>query len=294
MDVDLTGHDPVGGEPSSVLRAFDHDGIRFVYETEGAGQPIVLLHGLGGNRAAALELCSPGRGRLRVALDQRGHGDTEPVDEPSGFTFDAFAGDVVALLDTMGADRAVLAGVSMGAAVALTFALRNPSRVSALALVRPAWTHVPMTRNLEPNVQIARLLQSLPADRALAAFQGSEQFARLRAESGHAARSLSGQVTLPRAAERAIRLDLLPRSTPYSDPAELRSISAPTLVVGCDRDPLHPVEFAETWSRLIPNASLVMVASPADDVEAHRSAVRAVVDRFISESAGRSTGNRPL
>lgn len=266
--------------------AFHRDGIRFAYEIDGAGQAVVLLHGLGGDRAAALELCSPGPGRLRVALDQRGHGETEPVGDPAGFTFEALAADVAALLDTIGVERAVLAGVSMGAAVALAFALRHPGRVTALALVRPAWTHVALTPNLALYVEMARLLRSRPAEQALAELQASAAFAALRAESGHAARSLACQLALPMAAARAIRLERLPRSTPYADPAELRSISAPTLVVGCDRDPLHPLEFAATWSRLIPGASLATVPGPGDDLAAHRRMVRAVVDRFISESVG--------
>ena len=290
MDLNLSEGEPPDGTRSSAIGAFDHDGIRFAYESEGAGRPIVLLHGLGGDRAAALELCSPGPGRFRIALDQRGHGETESVGDPPGFTFDALAGDVAALLDTLGVERAVLVGVSMGAgvalALALAFAQRDPDRVTALALVRPAWTHVPLTPNLEPYVEVARLLRSVPADEALAELRASASFARLAAQSGHAARSLAGQLALPKAAERAIRLELMPRSTPYADPAELRSISIPTLVVGCDGDPLHPIEYAQTWSRLIPGASLAIVPGPGDDPGAHRGAVRAVVDAFVSASVG--------
>ena len=262
---------------------FWRDGIRFAFEAGGAGAPVVLLHGLGGDRSGALELVEGDGGWQRLALDQRGHGETEPVGPESGYTFDALAADVVGLLDAQGTERAVHVGVSMGAAVALRFALQYPGRVSGLALVRPAWIHEPMTENLTPNVEVARLLRSMPVAEALATFQASAEYARLRAVSPHAAESLSSQFLRPKAVERAVRLDRMPRSTPYGDPAELQAIAAPTLVVGCDRDPLHPIDFAWTWSRLIPGATLDFVIPSADDVARHRREVRRVVGTFLRQ-----------
>lgn len=262
---------------------FEHDGIRFAFDSIGVGAPVVLLHGLGGDRAGALELADEEQGWLRIAMDQRGHGETEPVGPESAYTFDVFASDVEALLDAAGIDRAVLVGVSMGAAVALRLALRSQERVRGLVLVRPAWIHEPMTDNLTPNVEVARLLRSMPAEGALTEFQGSALYARLQAVSPHAADSLSSQFVRPMAAERAVRLDRMPRSTPYADPSDLQAIACPTLVVGCDRDPFHPFAFAETWSRLIPGAALQLVIPSADDVARHRREVRAVVGGFLRQ-----------
>lgn len=263
-----------------------HDGIRFAMEIAGDGPTLVLLHGLGGDRSGGLELTDPIPDRRRLAIDQRGHGETEPVGPEDGFTFDVLAADLAAILDAQQlTGPVVIAGVSMGAAVALRFALIYRSRVRALALVRPAWIHEPMTDNLTPNVEVARLLRSLPAEEARAAFQASPTYARIAAVSGHAAASLSSQFLRPGAAERAVRLDRMPRSTPYTDPAELGLIAQPTLVLGCERDPLHPIDFARTWSRLIPGASLEWVVSSADDVERHRREVRQAVGVFLARSA---------
>jgi pimeloyl-ACP methyl ester carboxylesterase len=75
----------------------------------------------------------------------------------------------------------------------------------------------------------------------------------------------------------------MPRSTPYTDPAELRRLSAPTLVLACEHDPLHPLEFAETWAALIPAATLQQVPSTAVDVPRHRAVVRGAIAAFLRD-----------
>ena len=199
----------------------------------------------------------------------------------AAYDFSVFAADLLAHLDDLGVERAVVAGVSMGAAVALRFALDHPERTRALALVRPAWIEVPMTDNLTPNVEVARLLRSLPAAQARAAFEASDDYRRVSAVSPHAGQSLLSQFTRPQAVERSVRLDRMPRSVPYRDPRELGAIASPTLVIACRRDPLHPVEFAETWAGLIPGARLEFVISSADDVARHRQDVRAAISTVL-------------
>ena len=96
--------------------------------------PIVLLHGLSQQRA----FWAPVLRRLRsgpiAALDQRGHGDS---DTPLGASFSvaSCAADVVTLLDALGWQRAVVAGHSWGAAVALAVAASAPHRVAASVLL---------------------------------------------------------------------------------------------------------------------------------------------------------------
>ena len=63
----------------------------------------------------------PGRPRL-LTLDCRGHGATEPLGEEARLNFSAFADDVVALLDHLGIEQAIVGGISMGAGVALNLA----------------------------------------------------------------------------------------------------------------------------------------------------------------------------
>lgn len=104
-------------------------------EGQNGGPPLVLLHGMAGERhdwnrlLAALPADYP-----TLRYDLRGFGRSSPLD---GQTY-SHADDLLALLDTLGLERVPLLGLSMGGGVALNFALRHPGRVSRLILISPA------------------------------------------------------------------------------------------------------------------------------------------------------------
>jgi pimeloyl-ACP methyl ester carboxylesterase len=104
----------------------------------GMGQPIVLLHGLASQRRF-WNLVVPHLAGLPVlAVDQRGHGDSDrPRD---GFALDDVAADLGVALDALGWSRAVLVGHSWGAAVAATFAAAHPERTLALVAIDGGFT----------------------------------------------------------------------------------------------------------------------------------------------------------
>jgi pimeloyl-ACP methyl ester carboxylesterase len=99
----------------------------------GTGDPIVLLHGLASTHQW-WDLVVPKLSGYRVVrFDHRAHGGS---DAPTGgYDLDHLAADTVGLLDALRVERAVLAGHSLGAAVALRVAAARPDRVSALACV---------------------------------------------------------------------------------------------------------------------------------------------------------------
>jgi pimeloyl-ACP methyl ester carboxylesterase len=96
----------------------------------GTGTPILLLHGLASSRRF-WDLVVPGLAGLPVlALDQRGHGDSE---RPAGpYDRDAVAADALTALDALGVSRAVVVGHSWGASIALRLAATAPERVLAV------------------------------------------------------------------------------------------------------------------------------------------------------------------
>jgi esterase len=113
------------------------DGMRFHYlDWPGATSPaIVFLHG-GALTAHTWDLvCTALRKGYRcIALDQRGHGDTEW--SPSmDYSRDAHCRDLAAFVDSLWLGNFVLVGQSMGGVNALTFTARNPTLVRALVLV---------------------------------------------------------------------------------------------------------------------------------------------------------------
>jgi pimeloyl-ACP methyl ester carboxylesterase len=101
------------------------------------GLPVVFLHSLAGNSthwSRQLDRLRPSR--RAVALDFRGHGDSEPARD-GDYTIAALSGDVETVLTGIGIDRYALVGHSMGGSVALAQAARDPDRVAGLLLVDP-------------------------------------------------------------------------------------------------------------------------------------------------------------
>jgi pyruvate dehydrogenase E2 component (dihydrolipoamide acetyltransferase) len=112
--------------------------IRYVVQGEG-GDAVVMVHGFGGRLESwAANQSALADGRTVVALDLPGHGESS-ADVGTG-SLDELATVVLACLDALGVDRAHLVGHSMGAALCLVLADREPNRVRSLALVGPAGT----------------------------------------------------------------------------------------------------------------------------------------------------------
>ena len=103
----------------------------YVSGDEGA-PPLVLLHGLGGQASTWDAVAAEFAKHFRVvAIDQRGHGDS---DRPGEYSFELMRDDVLGVLDALGMDRINLLGHSMGGTVAYLIAEKEPGRVARLIL----------------------------------------------------------------------------------------------------------------------------------------------------------------
>ena len=123
------------------------------------GLPVLFVHGLGGNGGQwALQLDHLRRERRAVALDLRGHGESDPADD-GDYTLPALAGDIAAAADQLGLRRFVLAGHSLGALVAVEYAGRHPERVAGLLLADPNGD-----QTLVPRDQTEAFLAAVRAD----------------------------------------------------------------------------------------------------------------------------------
>ncbi|MFC6881638.1 MULTISPECIES: alpha/beta fold hydrolase [Actinomadura] len=113
-----------------------------VRHREGTGgPPFLLLHGLDSN-ARMWDLVADrlaAEGHPVYAVDQRGHGDSDPADDDYGN--ETAAADIAAVADALGVTRAVVAGHSWGALVSLRLAARRPGLVAGLALIEGGWAH---------------------------------------------------------------------------------------------------------------------------------------------------------
>lgn len=111
------------------------NGLKFHYWKVGDGPNIVMLHGLGGNLALwHLRAVPMLRDRYTVtSYDLRGHGHSEM--SQSGYTTADMAADLHGLMDAIGIEKAHLVGHSLGADIALHFAMHYPERAEKLILV---------------------------------------------------------------------------------------------------------------------------------------------------------------
>jgi 3-oxoadipate enol-lactonase len=112
--------------------------VELSYREAGSGPPIVLLHGLVGDRLLWNAIMSSLSGEFRlIAPNLRGHGDS-PFPPGSTASFDEFESDVLALLDRLGLPSVHWVGFSGGAFLALRLALDHPERSRSLTLVSGA------------------------------------------------------------------------------------------------------------------------------------------------------------
>jgi pimeloyl-ACP methyl ester carboxylesterase len=123
------------------MATFQSGGLTLAYDDIGSGEAgtAVLVHGFATSRAenwkrlgwyASFER----KGYRAVALDLRGHGESDKPHEASAYGRANMLGDVLALMDHLGIEQANLLGFSMGSHLSLRLALQAPERVSNLIL----------------------------------------------------------------------------------------------------------------------------------------------------------------
>ena len=257
-------------------------GLRYALAESGEGATLLFQHGLCGNAAQPQDLFPLGIGWRCLTLECRGHGGSD-AGASDGFSIANFADDVASLIEARALAPVALGGVSMGAAIALRLAALRPSLVKALVLVRPAWLDKAAPANMQPNAFVGDLLAELPATEARARFEASPIAQKLQREAPDNLASLRGFFLRQ---PLAVTRDLLRRIAadgPGVTPEQIGAIAAPTLVIGCARDFIHPLALARSLAEKIPFARFVEVAAKADDPLLYRNQTRAALAAFLKE-----------
>lgn len=263
---------------------FERGGISFNYREEGdpSGLPFVFEHGLGGDVEQPAGVFSPPEGVRLISMDCRGHGETRPLGDPAKLAFSAYADDVVALINHLKLDKAVVGGISMGASVALNLASRHPERVCALILSRTAWLRGAMPKeNAYLYFLIARLIREHGPEAGRKKFLLSDAYRRIEDQSASGAASLLGEFDRARVEETVEIYEHLPASAPVQDEFEFASLTIPTLILANRRDPIHPFEYGEELARSIPNAHFEELTPKSLNEEQHLQEVQTYVEEFL-------------
>jgi pimeloyl-ACP methyl ester carboxylesterase len=225
---------------------------RLEYTEYGAGDAwVVLLHGqlMPRRMHAPLARALAASGLHVVTLDLLGHGRSDRPADPLVYSMQAWGDQVVALLDHLGADQAVIGGTSLGANVSLEVAVAAPERVRGLLIEMPvlnnaieagiiAFAPLMFAARFLPFTVTALRLLTRPIPRGLVPFW--------------AGIALDTCDQRPGAVAAVVHGIFFGRVAPSS--RERRAITAPALVVGHPADPIHPAADAAMLAEEMPNA----------------------------------------
>jgi pimeloyl-ACP methyl ester carboxylesterase len=257
----------------------------------GAGEDVLLLHGLGATKASFLPTVAALAGEYRVtAIDLPGFGDSAmPLAAPYDAEF--FARSAVAVLDALEIERAHLIGNSMGGRIALELGFEFPERTGRLALLAPslAWLRerrwAPLLKAIRPELGLLQPAPRMIVDRIARAMVpgGRDGWSAVGVDE-----FLRGYLT-PRgraafyAAARNIYLE-----NPETFWSRLRELQGDALFVWGRQDRLVPIGFARHVREALPGAEhLEMDCGHVPQLEAPRE-THAAVRRFLGEAPMRA------
>jgi len=232
------------------------NGLEIGYVTEGAGPPLIMLHGASssGREDFSAQLPLFRRAFQCLVPDARGHGSTR-WDARNGFRYAWLVDDLEAFADALGVATFHLLGFSMGAATALGFAIRHPERLRTLVLAGLSLEREPRSSVVRRLMDPERIDRHDPAwaaqlERRHGPVQGEGAWRRLLP-------AIAGDV-----AEQTL-----------FTPADIVRVDSPTLVVVGDRDPFVPVGHAWALRRQLPDSRLFVAPDCGHEVMVRRPAL---------------------
>ena len=237
------------------MPTFVHEGQRLAYREFGEGpRTTVLLHGLllsqRMHEPLARDLAE--RGNRVVTLDLLGHGRSDRPRDMWRYSMSFFGEQVVALLDHLEVEQAVVMGTSLGANTTLEVASHAPERLRGMVLEMPvldnallavAVAFTPLLVALTFGEPVMRFVQrgarAIPESRV--PLMANVMLDAVRQDPGPSAAVLQGL--------------FFGRTAPHR--AERRTIRTPALVIGHHRDPVHPFSDAGMLADELPNGRLL-------------------------------------
>jgi pimeloyl-ACP methyl ester carboxylesterase len=237
---------------------FLHGDHRLAYTVYGAGpRTTVLLHGLllsqKMHRPLAKTLAR--RGNRVVTLDLLGHGQSDRPRDMTAYSMPFFGEQIIGLLDHLELDEAVLAGTSLGANATLEAAAAHPGRVRGMVLEMPvldnallgcAIAFTPLMCALTFGAPVMKGVSWLTRRVPTGGFYGADILLdTVRQQPGPSAAVLQGLFFGRVAPHKEVR----------------KTITAPALVIGHDRDPVHPFSDSDALVSELPDARLLRADS---------------------------------
>lgn len=261
------------------LRRVAVNGVNLAVDVRGQGPAILFIHGYPFSHAIWEHPVANLEGWMRIAPDLRGMGQSDAPD--LGYSMSTYAEDLLALLTTLGVDRVVLCGLSMGGYIAFEMLRRARDRVRALVL---------MDTRAEadtPEVRKARDTAAAQAREGGAEAIASSMLPKLLSERSRGEK--------PQLSDRVYRMMAATpvagilgaigamRERPDSFPLLPTLTGIPAVVMVGDDDEITPVDRAQAMVEALPNGSLSIVAGSGHIPPMERPEITtALLSRFLS------------
>jgi len=276
-------------------RYFEVDGIRYHVEISGTGPPIILLHGFGGSTYSWRHVAPSLAESYRViGVDLVGFGYTDRPVEASPYRRDEQVRRLVGLLDSLGEREATWIGHSYGGGIALALAAQHPERVRSLIVVDSVGPNYPIERR-RPIARsqalsfayirgfglrkwfVARVLRDIVHDEESVTPQVVEEY-RERLRISGATRAFR-HLSSPATEEEANKI------------IDLADISAPSLVIWGEHDPLMSTEVGQKGVEKMPNARPLIVIESTGHAPMEEEPARVAnhILRFLTSQSEIST-----
>jgi pimeloyl-ACP methyl ester carboxylesterase len=242
-------------ECGAVPERFEHGGQEFAYETYGEGPRLtVLLHGLLFSKRMHHELARAlaAQDHRVVTLDLLGHGESDRPHDMWHYSMSEFGREVVALLDHLDAEQAVVMGTSLGANVTLEVASLAPDRLRGMVIEMPVLDHALLGCAVAFTPLMLGLTFGAPAARALGRAARLVPSRRLPWQAGILVDWVAQD---PEPSAAVIQGLFFGRTAPHRD--ERRTFQAPALVIGHRFDMIHPFSDAGMLADELPNGRLL-------------------------------------
>lgn len=234
------------------MPAVQSNGTTLYYETQGEGQPLLFIHGLGSSTLDwEFQVAAFSSSYRVITFDLRGHGQS---DKPTGpYSMAMFAADTAGLLRALRIDQAHVVGLSLGGGIAFQLAVETPQMVKTLVIVNSAPELVVRTFHDRLVVWQRLAMVRLLGMRKLGEVLGKRLFVTpeyTRQRETFVARWAGNDQRAYLAALRAM--------VGWSVTARLGTIRCPTLIISADQD-YTPRSLKEAYTAKIPNAQLVTI-----------------------------------
>lgn len=232
------------------IKYYGNDKTPLYASTMGSGLPLIMLHGGGPDRNSIIPFAILLQTHYKVIFpDIRGYGQSECF-EPRKHTWEQYADDVIALLQSFGYQKAIISGMGLGATIAERFAYTYPEQVLGLILISPESFDENGKGSSPEEIELMEKCAEIARNRGLK--EAWKPFKK------HLSPVINTMVdgAIPRTNPDSFAAAMaIVHSQRLKDQKLLTKIAAPTLIIP-GNDPRHPSDVGKRYTNLVPRCFL--------------------------------------